>query len=278
MTGVDAHQHFWRPARGDYGWLTPQALPSICRDFGPCDLEPLMAEAGVTRTILVQAAPTEAETEFLLGIARATSFVAGVVGWADLEAADAPQRIAALAKHQKLVGLRPMLQDLADDDWILRPSVAAALDAIEAAGLRFDALVTPRHLPHLVGLLADRPGLKVVIDHGAKPAIAAGELNDWATAMRAIARDTEAFCKLSGLVTEAAEGWRLADLQPYVELLLEAFGPARLMWGSDWPVVNLAGGYLAWRAAAETLTDDCSAAERALIFGETAAAFYGVAA
>jgi L-fuconolactonase len=273
---VDAHQHFWRPARGDYGWLTREAHPAICRDFGPDDLAPLLAKAGVERTILVQAAPTDAETAFLLGIAQATPFVAGVVGWTDLAAADAPARIAALAAQSKLVGLRPMLQDLSDDGWIARLALAPALDAIAAAGLAFDALVQPRHLPHLARVLADRPELRVVIDHGAKPDIAAGEFAGWAEAMRAIARDTAACCKLSGLVTEAAPGWRADDLKPYVDVLLAAFGPARLMWGSDWPVVNEAGGYAAWRVAALALTAGCSEADRALIFGETAARFYRI--
>ena len=273
---VDAHQHFWRVERGDYGWLTPDAHPAICRDFGPEDLAPLIAAAGVERTVLVQAAPTAAETQFLLEIAHATPFVAGVVGWADFEAPDAAERVAALGADGALLGLRPMLQDLADDAWILRPTLAPALDAMESRGLTFDALVTPRHLPHLARMLGQRPDLKVVIDHGAKPDIAAGALAAWAAAMRAIARDTGALCKLSGLVTEAGKGWTVAQLQRFVDVLLDAFGPARRMWGSDWPVVNEAGGYAAWRSAAETLTAGCSDDERAMIFGGAAQAFYGI--
>src|ERR1700722_11479581 len=181
---IDAHQHFWRVDRGDYGWLTAEAHPAICRDFGPEDLKPLMAAAGVTCTVLVQAAPTTAETDFLLEMARATPFVAGVVGWADLEAPDAGATIEAMAGDPKLLGLRPMLQDLADDAWILKPELVPALDAMQAAGLRF---------------LAQRPDLRVVIDHGAKPDIAGGDIEGWAAAMRAIARDSGAVCKLSGL-------------------------------------------------------------------------------
>jgi L-fuconolactonase len=275
---IDAHQHFWRVGRGDYGWLTAAAHPAICHDFGPDDLKPLMAAAGVTCTVLVQAAPTAAETAFLLEIARETPFVAGVVGWADLEAPDAAVRIEALAGDPKLLGLRPMLQDLADDAWILKPELAPALDSMQAADLRFDALVTPRHLPHLARFLARRPDLKVVIDHGAKPDIAGGAIADWSAALGAIGRDTSAVCKLSGLVTEAGAGWTTERLTPFVDVLLEAFGPARLMWGSDWPVVNEAGGYAAWRAAAEVLTAHLSADDRALVFGGTAAAFYGIAA
>jgi L-fuconolactonase len=275
---IDAHQHFWRVDRGDYGWLTSAEHPGICRDFGPDDLAPLMAAAGVERSVLVQAAPTVAETAFLLGIARETTFVAGVVGWADFEAAGAAGAIMTAAEDDKLLGLRPMLQDLPDDAWIARPELTPAFDAIEAAGLRLDALVKPRHLPHLARLLSDRPDLKTVIDHGAKPEIATGEMDDWADAMRAIARDTGAVCKLSGLVTEAGAGWTVRRLQPFVDVLLETFGPARLMWGSDWPVVNEAGGYAVWRGAAEALTRQLSEAERAQIFGGTAARFYGIAA
>jgi L-fuconolactonase len=275
---IDAHQHFWRVRRGDYGWLTPEGAPALYRDFGPDDLAPLMADASVERTVLVQAAPTVAETRFLLEIAAETEFVAGVVGWADLEAPDAADTIAELARDRRLLGLRPMLQDLDDDAWILRPGLAPALAAMAAAGLRFDALVMPRHLPHLARFLAAYPDLPVVIDHGAKPGIAAGELDGWAAAIRAIARDNGACCKLSGLVTEARPSWTEEDLAPYVAVLLDAFGPARLMWGSDWPVVNLAGGYEAWHSAAEALTEGCTADGRDLIFGGTAARFYGIAA
>jgi len=275
---IDAHQHFWRPSRGDYDWLTPEAHPAICRKFLPRDLAPLLEDAGIERTVLVQAAPTLAETEYLLGLATETPFVAGVVGWADFEAPDAAARIETAVKNPALLGLRPMLQDLDDDAWILRPEIAPALDAMQVAGLRFDALVTPRHLPHLARFLAGRPGLQVVIDHGAKPDIAGGALDEWAALMRAIAVETPAYCKLSGLVTEAGGKWTEEKLLPYVEVLLEAFGPARLMWGSDWPVVNEAGGYAAWHSAAAALTEHCSQDERDLIFGGAAQAFYGIAA
>jgi L-fuconolactonase len=275
---IDAHQHFWRVSRGDYGWLTPDAHPAICRDFGPDDLRPLLGAADVERTVLVQAAPTEAETEFLLCLATATPFVAGVVGWADLAAPHAPARIEALAADANLLGLRPMLQDEGDDAWILRPGVGAALDAIERLDLRFDALVKPRHLSHIARLIEARPGLRLVIDHGAKPDIARRDLGGWADQMRAIGRGSDAYCKLSGLASEARPDWRADELKPYVDVLLDAFGPARLMWGSDWPVVNEAGGYAAWRVAAEALTAHLSDSDRALIFGGTAAAFYGLAA
>jgi L-fuconolactonase len=274
---IDAHQHFWRPSRGDYGWLTPEAHPAICRKFLPADLAPLLVDAGIEATVLVQAAPTAAETDYLLALAAGTPFVAAVVGWADFEAPDAPAAIEAAAANPKLRGLRPMLQDLDDEAWILRPAVAPALDAMERAGLRFDALVTPRHLASLARLLADRTDLKSVLDHGAKPDIAGGEIGPWAAQMRSIANDSSACCKLSGLVTEAGEKWTAESLKPFVDVLLDAFGPARLMWGSDWPVVNEAGGYAAWHSAAAAMTEGCAPADRDLIFGGTAQAF-GIAA
>ncbi|MGH6972951.1 MAG: amidohydrolase family protein, partial [Caulobacteraceae bacterium] len=232
----------------------------------------------IERTLLVQCAPTEAETAFLLALADAAPFVAGVVGWTDLEAANAPGLVTRLAEAGKLVGLRPMLHDLDDEAWILRPSVGQALAAMEQVGQALDALIRPAHLPRLARLLARRPGLKVVIDHGAKPDIAGGDLAGWKAAIRAIAKDTRAYCKLSGLVAEAGEAWRPDDLRPVADTLLEAFGPSRLMWGSDWPVVNERGGYGRWLAAAEALTEGLSPDDRDLVFGGAAAAFYGIAA
>jgi L-fuconolactonase len=274
---VDAHHHLWRIDRGDYGWLTPADFPTLCRDFGPDDLAPLLAAGGIDRTVLVQAAESEAETWFLLEIAETSAFVGGVVGWTDFAASDAPAAIGRLAAHPWLLGLRPMLQDLPDADWILRDDVRPAIEATTAGGLRLDALVKPPQLPAIRRLLERHPDLPVVIDHGAKPRIAKGEIDGWAAHMRAIARDSRAVCKLSGLATEAAPGWTCETLRPYVDVLLEAFGPGRLMFGSDWPVLTLAADYATWLAAAEALTAGLSDAERAQVFGGTAAAFYGFA-
>jgi len=275
---IDAHQHFWTLARGDYGWLTETEHPRLWRNFLPHDLEPLLRSARIEQTILVQAAPTVAETEFLLRVAGATPFVAGVVGWVDFESSEAPSVIARLAREGKLVGLRPMIQDLADDRWILSPAITPALQAMREHDLAFDALVKPRHLPVLAEFVARHPGLRVVIDHGAKPEIARGERENWARAICAIADASGVFCKLSGLVTEAGAQWSAAQLEPYVDVLLEAFGTDRLMWGSDWPVLNEAGTYLGWLAAAEALSASLSAAERERLFGGTAEAFYKVPA
>jgi L-fuconolactonase len=271
---IDAHQHFWRLDRGDYGWLTEKDHPKIARDFLPPDLEPLLKAAQINRTVLVQAAPTEDETEFLLEMAAASGFVLGVVGWVDFEAPDAAARIARLAARPKLVGLRPMIQDHPDEEWMLRAGLAPSIEAMQRAALRFDALVQPRHLPALTEFLDRYPDLPVVIDHAAKPAIARGEIELWTAYMRHIAANSTACCKLSGLATEAGTDWSATKLKPYVDVLLESFGPKRLMWGSDWPVLLEAGRYAGWLAVAEELTQHLAQVDRDAIFGGTAADFY----
>ena len=270
---IDAHQHFWRLARGDYGWLTP-ALAPIHRDFGPDDLAPILARHGIGRTILVQAAPTVAETGFLLAIARATPFVAGVVGWVDFEARDAPDSVARLAADPRLVGLRPMVQDIADDDWLARPAHAPVFEAMVAYGLVFDALVLPRHLPRLARVLERHPALTVVVDHGAKPRIREREIDAWRANLATVATHPLAHCKLSGLVTEAPPSAGLDVLIPYIDTLLGLFDPDRLLWGSDWPVVDLAGGYDRWREITIRALADLTAAERAAVLGGTAERLY----
>jgi L-fuconolactonase len=274
---IDAHQHFWRLARGDYGWLSP-ALAPIYRDFGIEDLKPHLAAAGISGTVLVQAAASEAETEFLLGLAAESGgLVQAVVGWIDFDARDAPRRLERLARNPLLRGVRPMMQDIPDTDWMLDPALDPAFRAIDNLGLRFDALVQPRHLTNLRRLLDRYPALDLVIDHAAKPRIAAKEREPWAADMRGLARETGAWCKLSGLVTEAGAGWSVADLQPYTDHLLDCFGAERLIWGSDWPVVGLAGGYKRWWAASEALLLPLDAASRERVLGENAARFYGIA-
>ncbi|WP_350335991.1 amidohydrolase family protein [Coralliovum pocilloporae] len=273
---IDAHQHFWTIARGDYGWLKPELKP-LYRDFGPDDLHPLLQAAGLDGTILVQAAPTRAETDFMLGLARETPFIKGVVGWADFESQTASDDIRQMAGSPALVGLRPMIQDIPDPDWMLRPDLAPAFDALIEAGLVLDALTLPHHLSNLKTLLARYPDMKVVIDHGSKPLIRDGIFEGWAEDMAAIAAETGAFCKLSGLITEAAENWTADDLRPYVRHLLTCFGPERLIWGSDWPVCTLAGTYHAWLAATADLLSDLSDGQQAKILGLNAVEVYGLA-
>jgi L-fuconolactonase len=270
---IDSHQHFWRTVRGDYGWLTP-ALTALYRDFGPGDLAPLLSRHGIDRTILVQAAPTIAETEFMLELARGADFVAGVVGWADFTDSTTPNVLERLAADPLLVGIRPMVQDIADDDWLVRSDFGPVFRALVTQDLVFDALVLPRHLSRLL-VVADRhPDLRIVIDHGAKPEIQKARLDPWRADMAAAAARPNVVCKLSGLVTEAGTDWEVEHLRPYVDHLLEVFGPHRLLWGSDWPVVNLAGGYDRWRDATVALLATLSEAERSAVLGHNADRIY----
>ena len=268
---IDAHQHFWQLARGDYDWLTPELAP-LYRDFMPEDLRPHLQRNCVDGTILVQAAPTSEETTFLLEIADNTPFVLGVVGWADFTAPSAADDIAELAKHPKLVGLRPMIQDIADDNWMLRNDLAPAFEAMIQANLTFDALVRPQHLSQLRELLSRHPKLRTVIDHAAKPQIADALFDDWAHDIATIAEETGAFCKLSGLLTEAGKDWKATDVDLYVAHLLEHFGPERLLWGSDWPVLTLTSDYDTWRDLADALIP--SERARAAIFSSSAFDLY----
>jgi len=274
--GVDAHHHVWQLGRGDYGWLTP-ALAPIYRDFDLADLAPLLADAGVGATVLVQAAPTIEETRFLLRVAKGSGgLVRGVVGWVDLVSADAEANLADLAGDRLLKSVRPMLHDIPDPEWILRADVSRALAALPRLGLRFDALVRPPHLPALLRMVERNPDLDVVIDHGAKPWIASGHMQPWGDAIAALARNPRVHCKLSGLVTEAGERWTVASLQPYVDHLVACFGGERLLWGSDWPVVDLGGGYRRWSAATAALLAGLAATDRAAIMGGNARRFYGL--
>lgn len=272
---IDAHQHFWRLSRGDYGWLTADLAP-LHRDFEPADLAPLMKATGVVGSIVVQAAPTEAETAFLLDLAERAAWPMAVIGWTDLTAPGAPARIRALAREPRLKGLRPMLQDLADDDFVLRPAVAPALEAMVETGLIFEALVRPRHLPRLLALRARYAELRVVVDHAGKPDIAGGAWAPWADDMSRLADDGQTHCKLSGLITEAGSHWTVETLAPYADLAIDAFGPDRVMWGSDWPVALLAGGYQAWLAATRTLLAGRPAPDQAAILGGNAQRLYGL--
>lgn len=273
---LDSHQHFWKVDRADYGWLTP-SIGTIYRDFMPGDLSPEMRKAGITRTILVQAAETEAETDFLLEIASNTEFVAGVVGWIDLEADDFANRLARYRQNRKFVGIRPMLQGLADDAYILRPKVIDSLNAIAAADLPFDILTFPRHLPHVIKALKQVPKLRAVVDHISKPDIAHGVLDPWRQHIEEIAQFENVMCKVSGMVTEAKPDWALEDFRVYVDHVARCFGPDRLMFGSDWPVCTLAASYAeVANLARTTLSAHFGSSELQKIFNENAARFYRV--
>jgi L-fuconolactonase len=275
MTIIDAHHHVWSLARGDYGWLTAELAP-IHRDFDLADYR-AEAPAAIGRSVLVQAAPTLGETRYLLDMARGSGGrVGAVVGWADLDRDDAPRTLADLARDPLLKSVRPMLQDLADAAWILRPRVQQSLIALQALGLRLDALVKPPQLPALLEAIDRLPDLRVVVDHGAKPPIASGTWEPWAGLMRKVAAHPRVHCKLSGLVTEAARNWSIDTLRPYVDHLIEVFGSGRLLWGSDWPVVELNGGIDAWWRATHALLEPLDASARTAILGGNAVRFYGI--
>lgn len=270
---IDAHFHCWQLARGDYGWLTP-ALAPIYRDVEVADWQAQAWPHGVRGGVLVQAAPTEAETQFLLAQADAHPAVLGVVGWVDMLASDAPARIEALARHPRLKGLRPMLQDITDPEWILQPALAPALRAMAGCGLVFDALVKSAHLPHILALAGRHPDLRMVIDHGAKPDIAAGEWQPWADAIARIANETDAMCKLSGLLTEAGPRPAPGAVRRWGEHVLQSFGAQRVVWGSDWPVLDLAASYPLWWAASRQLVEGLDAAGQAAVMGGNAMRLY----
>ena len=254
---IDTHQHFWKLDRGDYGWLTPDLEP-LYRDFQPEDLAPILKETGLHGTIAVQAADTEAETEFLLALADRYDFILGVVGWVNLEAPHAVASIDRLAAHPKLVGLRPMIQNIPDDTWMLKDALSAAVSAMVFHNLTFDALVLPRHLGHLITFLTRYPALSVVINHCAKPEIRNDGFETWAAQMREVAKFPNVCCKISGLVTEASQDWQEADLKPYIEHILQTFGFDHVMFGSDWPVINLASDYHQWTSIVRSFTNAVS--------------------
>jgi len=273
---IDGHQHFWTTQRDDYGWLTPD-LELLYRDFGPEDLQPLLDQAGVDHTVLVQAAATTDETRYLLSIADNHPMVAGVVGWIDM---DSPTRaIEALNEfvlHPKFVGIRPMIQDIEDPAWIDQSELDIVLDALVEMNICFDALVRSEHLPFLFNCLTRHPDLRVVIDHGAKPDIAGGERQPWADSIAAIASQTSAYCKVSGLITEADSSQTYDDVMPYLDHLLDVFGSERLIWGSDWPVLNVAGDYDGWYAASIERLSQLAVQDQENILGHNAIQFYGL--
>ena len=277
---VDAHHHFWDPAEADYPWMT-DALAPIRRRFDPDDLQPLLAQAGIDRTVLVQTRSSENETVSFLATAASTPFIAGVVGWVDLTDPDVPsalERLRAGVGGDRLVAIRHQVHDEPDAEWLLRPDVRRGIAAAGAAGLAYDLLVRPRELPAALETVRALPSVRFVIDHIAKPPISVGQLEPWASLIRPFGTETNVWCKVSGMVTEADwQTWKPADLAPYVDVALETFGPRRLLIGSDWPVCLLAGSYGEVLDAARVLTQGLAPDERAAVFGRTAIGVYGLA-
>ena len=272
---IDSHQHFWKLERGDYHWLTADS-GALYQDFLPGHLEPLLVDNGIVKTVLVQAASSDQETDFMLSLAEQCDFIAGVVGWVDMESACAVERIQALAESPWIKGIRPMIQDIEDTDWMLKPGLDRAFQALVDCNLSFDALVLTRHLPNLLTLLKRYPELRGVVNHGAKPDIAGGDTEQWRDHIAALANQTQACCKFSGLVTEAGERADYKHLKPYFRHLYRCFGAERLMWGSDWPVVKLSMEYDQWRKLALDLLAQLPANDQQQLLGGTAARFYRI--
>ncbi|MFI8879782.1 amidohydrolase family protein [Streptomyces sp. NPDC055243] len=277
---VDSHHHVWDLSVRDQEWITGEALAPIRRDFSLTDLLPEARAAGVTATVLVQTVTVAEETPEFLALAADSDLVAGVVGWTDLtrpDAADALARLRQLPGGQHLVGIRHQVQGEPDPQWLLRPDVRRGLAAVGAAGLAYDLVVLPHQLPACVKAAQDHPELTFVLDHVGKPPVASGAIEPWATAVRMLAGLPNTVCKLSGLVTEAdPKTWTVDDLRPYADTVLEAFGPDRLMFGSDWPVCTLVAPYGEVLDVARQLTGSLSDGESAALFAGTATRVYGL--
>ncbi|MGX5817447.1 amidohydrolase family protein [Chitinophaga lutea] len=274
MKKIDAHQHFWHydPVRD--AWITD---PAIKRDFLPEDLAPVLADAGVEGCVAVQADQSEEETMFLLQQAAAHDFIKGVVGWIDLRRPDIDERLARFTAFPLLKGFRHIVQGEPDNAFLLREDFCRGIAALEKYGFTYDILVFPRQLPAAVEFARKFPRHRLVLDHVAKPDFKTGRLDDWEPHIRALAANANVHCKLSGLVTEAdLQHWKEPDFTPFLDIVLESFGPSRLMFGSDWPVCRMAATYPEVMNIVENHIARLSAAEQAQIMGGNAAAFYNL--
>jgi L-fuconolactonase len=271
---VDSHHHLWQYSRDEYGWIAP-GMAVLQRDFLPVDLEREMAAAGVIGAVAVQARQSIEETRWLLECAESSAAIRGVVGWLPIAAVDFAERLAEFQAFKKLKGLRHVIQDEQDDDFILGERFNAGIASMLGTGLVYDILIHERHLPEAAEFVRRHPEQAFVLDHLAKPRIRAGELEPWKRNLAALAAHGNVYCKVSGLVTEADwAGWTLDDLRPYLDAALEAFGPGRLMAGSDWPVCLLASGYKRWWETLREWADCLDPQEREAFFGETASSVY----
>ena len=272
---IDAHQHFWQLGRFDYSWMETPELEPIRRDRLPQDLKPLIEQVGIEKTIFVQTQHNVDETRWVLQLAEDNDFIAGVVGWVDLASDECESQLLQFKDHPKFVGVRHVTQDEPDEDFIVREDVIRGLQVLERQGVPFDLLFYVKHLHHAATLAKRLPDLQMVIDHLAKPEIKDGRTDNWIDNFKSAARFPNIFCKLSGMITEADwKNWNPVDLKPYVETAMEAFGPERCMYGSDWPVCELAGTYhQVYEALCEVL-GPISQTDRNKIFGGTATKFY----
>lgn len=276
---IDAHQHFWQFSQPfDYRWLDDPKLARIRRDYLPADLKPHLEAHGIEGSIFVQTQHDLAENLWVLEMCRDNAFVQGVVGWVDLASPDCADQLARMRQNPRFVGVRHVVQDEPDDDFLVRPEILRGLAMLEQSGVPFDVLIYVRHLKHVPTLARRMPQLKMVIDHLAKPDIAHGGFSAWLDGFAACGAFPNVFCKLSGMVTEADwANWSPAELKPYVDEALEVFGPGRLMYGSDWPVCELAASYGQVHDALETNLTALTDSEKSAIFARTTKAFYALA-
>ena len=272
---IDAHHHFWHYNTQDYGWISDE-MAVLRRDFLPADLKPELERAGIDRVVSVQARQCVEETEWLLKLAEENDFIAGVVGWLPIASPDFPALLEKFAANPKLRAIRHVVQDEPDDRFILGEAFNRGIDRLLAAHLVYDILIFERHLPYAIEFVKNHsPEQVFVLDHIAKPKIAAGEMQPWADNLRKLAAFPNVYCKLSGLVTEAdIHNWTPDQLRPYVETVLDAFGTGRVMFGSDWPVCTCATNYSAWRNLVGEFISRLSENEQAQIMGGTALKAY----
>ena len=271
---IDAHQHFWQVGRFEYPWMSSD-LGVLYRDYLPDKLAPLLKQNGIEKTVVVQASNSVAESRWLLNLADANNFIAGVVGWVDLTSPDIDAQLDELTAHPKFKGVRHLVESEPNNDWLVQPSVLSGLQKLSARGLTYDLLVHTRHLKHAAQVAESCPELALVIDHLAKPPISRNEIKEWSHAFEPLARYKNVHCKLSGLVTEANwHSWQADDLRPFVHCALEFFGADHLMFGSDYPVCLLAATYDRVLDSFQEILKYISDADREKIFSTNAAEFY----
>jgi L-fuconolactonase len=273
---IDAHQHFWRYSPADFGWIDERMGP-LRRDFLPADLHREITGVGVDGVVAVQARQSLAETDWLLELASRNPFIRGVVGWVPLESGDVVSCLTRFAENPALKGVRHVVQDEPDEEFLARPRFNAGVAALRKFKLVYDVLIFERQLPQAIAFVDRHPEQSFVLDHLAKPKAASQELQPWADRVRELARRENVVCKVSGLVTEAIwNDWSEAQLGPYLDVVVDAFGPRRLMFGSDWPVCLLATSYARWVGTVERWAAKLADEERVWLFGQTAARIYGL--
>ena len=271
---IDAHQHFWRYSHQEYEWID-DAMSSLQRDFLPEDLKPELDRTGFEGTIAVQARQTLEETSWLLKLAEAAPFILGVVGWVDLRSTEVRAQLSEFCANPKFVGVRHVVQSEPEDRFLLQPEFLRGIAMLEELDLTYDILVYPRHLPIATEFVKRFPRHRFVLDHMAKPLIKGGSIEPWRTHLHELAQQTNVCCKLSGLVTEADwKNWKSVDIEPYLDVAFESFGPDRLMIGSDWPVCTVAGSYARVMNIVIEYLARCPESVRNAVLGANAAKFW----